>query len=167
MDGKKSRELAGKARSHGRPGKSHGDPQLEPLRHDHELEYEIRTQQKVLLAKKVEAALVRRYCDWLQDRGRKLVKVKYENLQCDAYEKERGNLIEAKCSANREYIRMAVGQLLDYSHLGRKRFGKPNMAILLPKRPTSKSVEWLSELHISVFCEEKDEFLATANRRFI
>lgn len=90
----------------------------------------------------------------------------YENLHCDAYEKERGNLVEAKWSADREYIRMAVGQLLDSSYLGRKRFGKPNMAILLPERPTSKSVEWLSERHNSVVWEEEDVFLDNANGLF-
>ena len=61
---------------------------------------------------------------------------------------------------------MAVGQLLDYSYLGRDRFGKPNMAILLPERPDPKSVEWLSELNIGDIWTEKDVFLDNANGLF-
>jgi hypothetical protein len=61
---------------------------------------------------------------------------------------------------------MAVGQLFDYAYLGRERFGKPNMAILLPERPDPKSVEWLSELHIRVIWKEKDRFVDNARRRF-
>jgi hypothetical protein len=142
------------------------DAHLANLAHEHELEYEVRTRRKILLAKKTEAELVNRYRQWLEDQQRKLLLVKYKNLRCDAYEEERGNLIEAKCSAEREYIRMAVGQLLDYAYLGRERLGKPNMAILLPERPDSKSVEWLSELNISLVWKEKGVFLDNANGRF-
>ncbi|MGB6821613.1 MAG: hypothetical protein WBE21_06010, partial [Candidatus Acidiferrales bacterium] len=78
------------------------------------------------LAQKREATLVNRYREWLGARQHKLWIAQYP--RCDAYEKDRGNLIEAKCSAKREYIRMAVGQLFDYAYLGRERFGKPNMA---------------------------------------
>jgi hypothetical protein len=109
---------------------------------------------------------VSKYRQWLEDQDRTLVKVNYRGLSCDAYEKGRGNLIEAKCSAKREYIRMAVGQVLDYSYLGRKRLGKPNMAILLPERPDAKSVEWLCELRISVIWREKDVFLDNADGLF-
>jgi hypothetical protein len=135
------------------------DARLANLPHPRELEYEVRTRRKVLLAKKKEFELVNSYREWLEDRQRELGKVNYENLQCDAYEVDRGNLIEAKCSTKREYIRMAVGQLLDYAYLGRKRFGKPKMAILLPKKPDPKSIEWLSELHIGVVWKEKNVFL--------
>jgi hypothetical protein len=61
--------------------------------------------------------------------------VKYKNLRCDPYEEDRNNLIEAKCSAVREYLRMAVGQLFEYAFLGRKYFGKSNKAILLLRSP--------------------------------
>ena len=142
------------------------DAHLTNLPHPHELEYEVRTRRKVVLAKKREFDLVNSYREWLEDRQRELVKVNYKHLQCDAYEVDRGNLIEAKCSTKREYIRMAVGQLFDYAYLGRKRFGKPNMAILLPKKPDPKSIEWLSELHIGVVWKEKDKFVDNANKQF-
>lgn len=136
------------------------------LSHEDELEYEVRTKQKVKIAEKKEAKLVMRYRDWLKNQNRSLSMVKYKNLKCDAYEKKRGNLIEAKSSSSREYIRMAVGQLLDYSYQGRKSLGKTNMAILLPERPDLKAVEWLSEVHISLIWEEKNSFVDNANGLF-
>jgi len=162
------RKLGEKASAYGRRPSTQQkrDPQLASLRHENELEYEVRTPRKITFAKKKEAELVSRYRGWLEDQQRKLLTVKYKNLQCDAYEDERGNLIEAKCSARREYIRMAVGQLLDYAYLGRERFGKPNMAILLPERPDQDSTEWLSHLHISVVWKEKNVFLDNANGLF-
>jgi hypothetical protein len=163
------RELAGKAganklRLH-KPETM--DAQLASLPHPHELEYTVRTQRKVVLAKKKEDELVSSYRVWLEDQQRKLSTMIFiKNLRCDVYEEDRKNLIEAKCSTKREYIRMAVGQLFDYAYLGRKKFGKPNMAILLPKKPDTTSVEWLSELNIRIIWKEKDKFVDNANKRF-
>ena len=124
-----------------------------------ELEYQLKTQRKIMLARRREAELVDRYRELLEDQHRKLVILKFGNLRCDAYEEKRQNLIEAKCSSEREYVRMAVGQLLDYKYLGGKRLRKCNMAILLPRRPDRKLIEWLSELNIGVVWREKNVFL--------
>jgi len=142
------------------------DTRLLHLAQENELEFEVRTSRSVKIAKKIEAKLVLEYRKWLESQKRALFLLKYKNLRCDAYEKERGNLIEAKCSTKREHIRMAVGQLLDYSYLGKKLIGKPNMAILLPERPEAKSVEWLSELRIFLAWKEKNVFLDNANGLF-
>lgn len=162
------RKLAMKASANnrrvGNPEKM--EAHLGKLPPESELEYEVRTRRKTLLARNIEAELVSKYRQWLEDGQLTLELLKYRNLRCDAYEEKRGNLIEAKCSAKREYIRMAVGQLLDYAYLGRERFGKPNMAILLPERPDLKSFEWVSELNISFVWKEKDVFLDNANGRF-
>ena len=139
---------------------------LAKLSHYDELEFQIRTKRAVLLGKQREAVLLSEYENWLLSQGRKLQTVKYKGLRCDAYEGERGNLIEAKCSAAREYIRMAVGQLLDYAYLGRKLLSTPRKAILLPDRPNAPSIEWLSELKISVVWKEKNVFLDNANGQF-
>jgi hypothetical protein len=162
------RELAGKAGANMRRLRKPEmmDAQLANLPHPQELEYEVRTRRKTVLAKKREDELVSSYRVWLEDQQRELSTMIFKNLRCDAYEEERNNLIEAKCSTKREYIRMAVGQLLDYAYLGRKRFGKPNMAILLPKKPDPKSVQWLSELKIKIIWKEKDKFVDNANKRF-
>jgi hypothetical protein len=103
---------------------------------------------------------------WLLKQDRKLQIVKYKSLHCDAYEEERRNLIEAKCSSAREYIRMAAGQLLEYAYVGRKFHGSPNKAILLPDRPDPRSIEWLADLKISVVWKEKKVFLDNANGQF-
>ena len=62
---------------------------------------------------------------------------------------------------------MAVGQLLDYAYLGRKKFGSPNMAILLPRKPEAKLLEWLAEAKISVIWKQRRAFLDNANGQFI
>jgi hypothetical protein len=145
------------------------DAGLKKLSHDGELEYQVRTRSSVAVARKKEEALVRRYHKWLEARDRKLHIANYHRLRCDAYEERgnlRGNLIEAKASTKRECIRMAVGQLFEYAYLGRKRLGRPNMAILLPEKPDPKTVEWLSELHVSTVWKEKDKFCDNANGLF-
>ncbi len=140
--------------------------QLRNLPHDNQFEFEVRTPEKVKLAKKVEAQLVRAYEQWLKKKNRQLCIASYKGLRCDAYEAERANLIEAKCSAKRGHIRMAVGQLLDYAYLGRSILGKANMAILLPKKPAPDLLTWLIELNIGVVWREKRGFWDSANGRF-
>lgn len=139
---------------------------LADLFKEEKLEYEMRTRKKTKLAKKIEAELLIGYAGWLRARHCKLFIVWYKGRRCDGYEPRRGNLIEAKSSSKREHLRMAVGQLLDYSYLGKKQFGKPNMAVLLPERPTPDSELWLSELHISVVWRERGAFSDNANRQF-
>jgi hypothetical protein len=140
--------------------------QLRSLPHDNQFEFEVRTPEKVRLAKKLEAQLVRAYEQWLKKKQRQLCIASYRGLRCDAYEAERANLIEAKCSARRGHIRMAVGQLLDYAHLGRSILGNANMAILLPKKPATDLMTWLRELNIGVIWRERRGFRDSANGRF-
>jgi hypothetical protein len=142
---------------------------LKNLSHEGELEYQVRTRSSVALARKKEEELVRLYHKWLEARDRKLHIATYNRLRCDAYEERGnlpGNLIEAKASTKREYIRMAVGQLFEYTYMGRKRFGRPNMAILLPEKPRPETVKWLAELHIRSVWKEKDRFRDNANGLF-
>ena len=142
---------------------------LSRLPNDSELEYQVRTRQEVKKAQKAEAALVKAYTLWLKKQDRALCSIRYRgSLRCDLYECKLKHLIEAKCSTSREHIRMAVGQLLDYSHLGRKDLGKPEMAILLPGKPAKKIVEWLKvELNISVIWQDGSKFRDNANERFV
>jgi hypothetical protein len=139
---------------------------LANLPHYDELEFQVRTKKAVLFGKQREAILLAEYRDWLLKQGRKLQIAKYKSLRCDAYDKKRNNLIEAKCSAAREYVRMGVGQLFEYSYLGRELLSSPNKAILLPERPDPRSIEWLADLKISVVWKEKKVFLDNANGQF-
>jgi hypothetical protein len=157
-----------KARTNSRPStiSSTTSTRIVTLPHEHELEFQVRTKRNIRTARKIEAALVGRYREWLRDGDHTLAIVRYKNFRCDAYEKERGNLIEAKSSSSREYIRMAVGQLLDYSYLGRQFLGNPNMAILLPERPDLEALDWVSESDISFVWEERGTFVDNKNGRF-
>ena len=138
---------------------------LAKLPQDNQLEYIRRTRNAISRAKKIEAELVRDYCDWLERGGKTLQIVKAGRLRCDGYEKKRGNLIEAKSKIEREYIRMAVGQLFDYTFLGRQERGRPNLAILLPAKPAEREIEWLKPLKINVIWRQKDKFKDSAGGR--
>lgn len=130
--------------------------------------YKFRTGARVGFADQAEARLVASYKLYLKNLNRNLRNVRYfGNLTCDGYEKSRKNLIEAKSSRNREKIRMAVGQLLDYDYLGRNKYGGANLAILLPKRPDKQIEKWLKTLQISVIWSRRDNtFDDNANKRF-
>jgi hypothetical protein len=123
-----------------------------------ELEYKVQRRKTVTVAKRMEAKLVLAYQDWLGRKGCVLHVAKCGRLNCDAHDKRRNNLVEAKQSAKRELIRMAAGQLLDYAYAGRKQFGKPSMAILLPKRPDEKALGWLKEIGIHLIWREGRTF---------
>ena len=133
---------------------------------DGQLEYQVRNPELVKQAKKREAALVTRYRLWIEHQDRELRVFRVHRLQCDAYEEARQNLIEAKCSARREYIRMAVGQLLDYEFQARDEIGKCHKAILVPNKPDMPLVLWLETLGISVIWEDGSVFLDSANGQF-
>ena len=133
---------------------------------NHQLDYKIQRKAQVIKAKKVEAELLEAYQCWLALQGRTFKAVKYSTLRCDAYEKERRNLIEAKSSASREHIRMAVGQVLDYAFQGRKKFSDSHKAILLPRKPHRDIVDWLDSLKINIIWREEKDFLDNANGQF-
>ena len=109
--------------------------------YNRQLDYAIQTVRVVKMAQKREARLLDRYRLWLERKDRALASVRYQALQCDGYEEAKQNLIEAKSSASREHIRMAVGQLLDYAYQGKTRLREPKKAVLLPKKPTKDSLK--------------------------
>jgi hypothetical protein len=134
--------------------------------HNSQFDFIVRTKAKVRRAIRAEAQLFERYEWWLKARGRKLEAATYGSLRCDGYEKETGNLIEAKSSASREHIRMAVGQLLDYAFQGRKELGEVYKAILVPKKPGEDIERWLRSIEISLIWPNRGVFLDNANARF-
>jgi hypothetical protein len=140
---------------------------IRPLSSVDKLEFEVRTREMVRSARKVEGELVNQYRKWLLKENRKLTVACYRGQRCDAYEEGRKNLVEAKSSVRREYIRMAVGQLLDYAYLGRATLGHPKMAILLPRKPELALLDWLSELNISIIWKRRNRFFDNADGQFI
>lgn len=138
--------------------KPHTDPaQLDFLR---------RSKAAVKIAKAREATLVRGYKKCLGDDGHKFKRIFFGRLVCDAYEDDRKNLIEAKSSSGRGYIRMAVGQLLDYAFLGKKEYPTLHLAILLPKKPEAEVLTWLQGLKISVIWKQGKTFVDNAHGQF-
>lgn len=163
---------SGSADGQGKPGKRPRGRQesrvtIGGMTQDDELEYEVRTRSKVTRARKKEAELVRRYAAWLGRQGRRLSIARYGSLSCDGYEAGRSNLIEAKSSIDREYIRMAAGQLLDYSYQGKKKLGESNMAILLPRKPDLGRLGWLSEYKIFLVWESRGKFVDNGRGQFV
>lgn len=139
---------------------------LRPISRGNELEYTVRNQETIKRARRREQQLVTAYEKWLCQRGRSIQVARYERLECDAYEPARRHLIEAKSSSSRSYIRMAVGQLLDYAFLSRPRFGKPRLAILVPTKPEPDIFEWLSTVGISLIWRERGGFVDSAEGVF-
>jgi hypothetical protein len=63
-------------------------------------------------------------------------------------------------------IRMAVGQLFDYGFYAEAKYGKPNLAILLPRKPAAELVEWLVRLNIKLIWRKRGVFQDNAEGRF-
>ncbi len=150
----------------GRPRPKVHKVNFSPVHSNGQLEYQVRTPQMVKRARKQEDALVARYQLWLERQDRTLRRYRVDRLKCDAYEDARNNLIEAKCSTAREYIRMAVGQLLDYAFLAQDEIGDCHKAVLLPNKPDSSLLKWLKTLGISVIWEDGPVFLDNENQQF-
>ena len=132
----------------------------------HQLDYIVRSKKLMRRARKNEERLLIAYRNWLDSQGRKLRTARYGKLQCDAFEERRRNLIEAKSSTSREHIRMAAGQLLDYAFQIRKKFPNVNKAVLLPRMPDWRAVDWLPKLKIAVIWRENGAFLDNAKGKF-
>jgi hypothetical protein len=73
-----------------------------------------------------------------------------ELLVCDVFDVTNDLLIEAKASASRQDLRMAIGQLLDYRrHLGKR----SSLAVLLPEQPSDDLLDLLRSLSIAAIVE--------------
>jgi hypothetical protein len=131
-----------------------------------QFDFSQRSAKAVRIAKAREAALMSGYKKCLWDSGRVVERLLFGRLVCDAHEEDRNNLIEAKSSNGRSYIRMAVGQLLDYAFLGKEKFGTPHMAILVPKKPEAEILTWLHGLKVSVIWKQRKAFIDNARGQF-
>ena len=113
--------------------------------------------------KQRENELVKRYKKYLSNNNLSTFKINQISipdvkgvLETDGWIDESQTLIEAKASSAREYIRMAIGQLLDYE---RHHIPKPkNLAILLPNLPNDDLVNLLHSQNIDIIYEEGDKF---------
>jgi len=77
-------------------------------------------------------------------------------LVCDAVDTTQDRLIEAKSSASRQNVRMAIGQLLDYRrHLARG----SSLAVLLPTKPSDDLLDLLRSVKITTIAEAGRKFV--------
>jgi hypothetical protein len=160
--------------SMGLPWIKRGDPDSKdnqsaresPFRRNQQLDYKFWTRKRRKCAIRKEEQLIESYENHIAKKGNGHSLVTYNfqgNLRCDAVEKKRDNLIEAKSDSKREYVRMAVGQLLDYEF---QRRAKMNKAILVPNKPSADIERWLQSLKISLIWPEKRIFCDNAGGKF-
>ena len=84
------------------------------------------------------------------------------NLETDGWIVESRTLLEAKAHSDRIYIRMAIGQLLDYK---RHHDPVPNkLAILLPELPHDDLVNLLFTQNIDIIYEKDDKFFVEKSK---
>lgn len=116
-------------------------------------------------ASRIEALLVERYAASLAPDGvcRARIIVETGVLYSDMYNETRGQLVEAKATASRPSIRLAIGQLADY-----RRFidPPPDCAVLLPTRPSQDLLALLAALGVAAIWQEDDAFADSADGRF-
>lgn len=136
--------------------------------------YAFEMAQREIVAEPKEWKLVEEYRRWLLRKGRNLERRSYRGepswLFCDLWEPNRNHLIEAKGSIEREAIRMAIGQLMDYRALHQMAF--PNepvhqLAVLVPHEPSAGLGKLLKSLGIHVIFKNGRAFRDTFGGRFV
>lgn len=101
---------------------------------------------------RAEAALVRRYRTHLRDLGHKMSRLRVvppgegAPLYSDLWDETASDLIEAKASVNRDQLRQAVGQLLDYGRFAQAK----TRSVLVPSRPREDLIAYLRSVGIGV-----------------
>ena len=108
-----------------------------------------------------EQGLVLKYVDHLRNLGHRVTRHRYPlhgafpALVCDLVDETDRVLYEAKGDVRRTSVRMAIGQVLDYS-----RFEPPSMslAILLPREPSQDLVELIRSVPAAAVWRTADGF---------
>ncbi|MEV0089723.1 hypothetical protein [Saccharopolyspora sp. NPDC050642] len=107
------------------------------------------------VAERSEADLVKRYEAVLRERGGEVTSREIRmpgdtpSIYTDLFDEELGELIEAKSSASRNHVRLALGQILDYARYVKHR----SLAVLVPSRPADDLVSLLAAHGVSCIYE--------------
>lgn len=108
-------------------------------------------------AERREAALVHRYAESVTCAGGHVTRKEISHhglarrLYTDLYDTGRMELVEAKSSASRHHVRLAIGQLLDY----RRHVEHESLAVLLPSDPGADLLELLHGVGITCLYEDE------------
>ncbi|WP_327291482.1 restriction endonuclease [Streptomyces sp. NBC_01198] len=114
-------------------------------------------------AERVEARLVRAFAEYLRLLGRSVGRHRIapagvaKQLLTDLYDTTTNRLYEAKGSVSREAIRMAIGQLFDYSRF----LPRPTLGLLVPSRPEDDLLDLCNQLQITIVWPEGDGYAST------
>lgn len=115
-------------------------------------------------AERREQKLVRAYLAYLVAQGHVTCRLQFRPTDepapifCDLYDKTTNTVYEAKGSVARPAIRMAIGQLADYSRLINP---EPSRAILVPQRPRGDLLALAKSQEISVVWADRTGFVST------
>jgi hypothetical protein len=117
-------------------------------------------------AERREQVLVLAFRQHLLDNGHEVKRLKIvptgeaKPLFSDLIDRTTNTLYEAKGTVERGAIRMAIGQLLDYSRFVEP---KPRLAVLLPSVPRSDLLELLRNVGVDVVWRDGDRFVDSAS----
>lgn len=131
--------------------------------------YEIETKDEVRRARRQEKLLVDRYVKYMENQGDTIVRHKIEardtrsSLFSDIFNETRRQLVEAKAQATRGNVRMAIGQLADYTRFIQP---PPGRAVLLNARPPSDLNDLLNKQEIAVIWPDGQRFTDDAGGEF-
>lgn len=112
---------------------------------------------------RIEFELQKDFGQWIENEEQTPLKLRLDSagatIEPDLYVQESGWIVEAKKSPAREYVRTAIGQVLDYALLARESGRIAVPVILLPSRPVSHLETLLSELGIILIVRDDEGFL--------
>jgi len=117
-------------------------------------------------AERREQTLVLAFCDYLLRQGHEVARQKIvppgeaKPLFSDLVDKSTNTLYEAKGTVERGAVRMAIGQLLDYSRFIQP---PPRLAILLPSEPRADLQELLKVAGVDVVWRNGRKFVGPAS----
>lgn len=121
---------------------------------EHRTKDEFQVTPSAYKAQRREQKLVKEYEEWLTSSGHEVcglilhAKGEANSIRCDLFDKTANAIIEAKSSVARPAIRMAIGQLADYSRLMKKRPRK--RLILVPEKPRADLIALAKSQKIGV-----------------
>ncbi len=135
-------------------------------------EYQVRRVDEGESARSVsrrEFELQTRFGEWLRARGEDVQVLRLSEdgvtIVPDLYVPTMGQVVEAKKSPARIYVRTAIGQALDYAAVARRIGLAVSPAVLLPSQPDASMVELCTAVGIVVWWQKDDgDFVSTSAR---
>jgi hypothetical protein len=121
--------------------------------------YEQQRPQESREAVRREAALVRRYAQWLSADGHDTCRQQIRlpdgtSLYTDLFDRSADELVEAKADSDRNSVREGLGQVLDYGRF----VDHSTKALLLPGRPADDLLDLLQNYGVSAIWATADGF---------